>query len=116
MRSFAVRILSYEVYRMSQKEAKVALGKLMLDLRQKSGVKMSRLSAKCSVCHPELHKLEDGRGVFPEDTVRCILAELSASEDNLATAEGYLKIIHPPVCKKRGALPAAVPSFVPAFA
>lgn len=99
----------------SQKDAKVALGKLLMTLRLGSKTKkMNQLAAKCGVGVNELHKLEGGRGYFPEALIRKILLEVEANTLSLVKADGYLKTIHPSVTKKRVA--AATPSFVPAFA
>ena len=99
----------------SQKDAKVTLGKLLMTLRLGSKMKkMNQLAAKCGIGVNELHKLEGGRGHFPEALIRKILVEVEADTLSLVKADGYLKAIHPSVAQKRVA--AAAPSLVPAFA
>lgn len=99
---------------LSQKDAKVALGKLLMTLRLGSKTrKMSQLAAKCGVGVNELHKLEDGRGYFKEVLIRTILKELEADTLSLTKADGYLRVIHPSVAKNKV---VGAPSFVPAYA
>ncbi len=117
------KILSYEVLPymnivLSPKEAaKRDLGKLLMKLRLGSNMKkMNQLAAKCGIGVNELHKLEGGRGHFPDALVRKILTEVEADTVSLKEMERHLKIIHPLAVKNRAAAVVAVPSLVPAFA
>ena len=86
---------------MDKKKAKVALGKLMLRLRQQANIKMRDLSSKCSVGLNVLHKMEAGNGNYPEDRVRSVLTELLAvGGEEPTVAESYLRVIYPPATKK----------------
>lgn len=86
---------------MDKKKAKVALGELMLRLRQQGNMKMADLSSKCLVPLNEIHKMESGKGNYPEDRVRLVLTELFAvGGDERNVAEVYLRVIYPPAVKK----------------
>ncbi len=103
---------------LSQKQidAKRELGTLLMKLRLESNMrKMSELAPKCGMTVNELHKLEGGRGHFPEALIRKVLVEVEADAVALVKADGYLKTIHPRVPKNKTATVPA-PSLVPAFA
>jgi transcriptional regulator with XRE-family HTH domain len=98
--------------------ARVALGKLLTKLRKDSKVsKMSELSEKSGVNNPNIvHKIEGGRGEYPEQTIRALLPHLSAIDDGkMAEIEGYLRVIYPPVAKRGSVVPATA-RLVPAYA
>lgn len=102
---------------LSQKQidAKRDLGTLLMKLRLASKMKkMNQLAAKCGIGVNELHKLEGGRGHFPEALIRTILVEVEANTLSSSQADGYLKTIHPSAAKKIVATRTS--SFVPAFA
>jgi hypothetical protein len=98
--------------------AKGALGKLLTSLRLQSMVSnMTELSEKSGVGNRKIvHKIEDGRGEYPEQTIRALLPHLSAIDDGkMAQIEEYLRVIYPPVTKRGSVVPAAA-RLVPAFA